>query len=317
MTPAIEVADAFRIYDSGASATVALQGLDLTLERGEIVVALGPSGAGKSTLLRVLAGLERLSAGTARVLDNDLGRLDGAGAAAYRAAHVGLLDQHYARSLSPDLTCRHTVALQLELLGAPPAESRPVADELLERVSLLDRAGEPPANLSGGEQQRVAVCAAVAHRPGLLLADEPAGELDADNANLVYRLLGELVRDSGATALIVSHDAAAASIADRLVYIRDGRIVEQSLPGERRALVISKRGWARLPHHPLVAGTPRFAEVEHRGGPDRPHARRPGAGGRARPRERPGTRRGKPAAAGRRGRGRAAGRRQALRLARR
>ena len=160
------------------------------------MVALGPSGAGKSTLLRVLAGLERLSAGTARVFGTELGRLDAAGAAAYRAAHVGLLDQHYARSLSPDLTCRHTVALQLELLGTPTAESRPRADELLGRVGLLDRAGDPPVNLSGGEQQRVAVCAAIAHGPGLLLADEPAGELDAANATVVYQLLGELVRGS-------------------------------------------------------------------------------------------------------------------------
>jgi ABC-type lipoprotein export system ATPase subunit len=266
MTAAIEVGDAFRIFGSGAAATVALQGLDLSLERGEIVVVLGPSGAGKSTLLRVLAALDRLSAGTARVFDTDLGRLDGAGASAYRAAHVGLLDQHYARSLSPDLTCRHSVSLQLELLGGAPEASRGVADELLDRVGLLERAEEPPASLSGGEQQRVAVCAAVAHRPGLLLADEPAGELDADNARIVYRLLGELVRDAGATALIVSHDAAAASIADRLVAIRDGRIVEQSLPGERAAIVISKRGWARLPHRPVAAGKPRFAEVEHEEG---------------------------------------------------
>ena len=97
--------------------------------------------------------------------------------------------------------------------------------------------------------------------PGLLLADEPAGELDAANATVVYELLGELVHAAGATALIVSHDAAAASIADRLVYIRDGRIVEQSLPGGKPALVISRKGWARLPHS-LAAGKPRFAEVE-------------------------------------------------------
>jgi ABC-type lipoprotein export system ATPase subunit len=260
MTAAIELSDAFRIYGSGPGATVALQGLDLAVAPGEIVVVLGPSGAGKSTLLRVLAALERLSAGTARVLGTDVGLLDDAGAASFRAAHVGLLDQHYARSLSADLTCRHSVALQLQLLGAAPAESLATADRLLERVGLAARAGERPETLSGGEQQRVAVCAAVAHRPGLLLADEPAGELDAANAEVVYRLLGELVRDSAATALIVSHDAAAATIADRLVYIRDGRIVEEALPGARRALVISRRGWARLPHE-LAPVAPRFADA--------------------------------------------------------
>jgi ABC-type lipoprotein export system ATPase subunit len=260
MTTAIELRDAFRVYNPGPGATVALQGLDLTVAPGEIVVALGPSGAGKSTLLRVLAGLERLSAGNARVLGTELGSLDEAGAAAFRAAHVGLLDQHYARSLSADLTCRHTVALQLQLLGAAPHESLAAADALLDRVGLLDRAAERPGTLSGGEQQRVAVCAAVAHRPGLLLADEPAGELDSANAEVVYRLLGELVRDAGATALIVSHDAAAATIADRLVHIRDGRIVEEARPGAKPALVISRKGWARLPHD-LTGDTARLAEA--------------------------------------------------------
>jgi ABC-type lipoprotein export system ATPase subunit len=260
MTPAIELSDAFRIYGSGPGATVALQGLDLAVAPGEIVVVLGPSGAGKSTLLQVLAGLERLSAGTARVLGTDVGLLDDTGSAAFRAAHIGLLDQHYARSLSADLTCRHSVALQLQLLGAAPAETLATADALLERVGLAARAGDRPETLSGGEQQRVAVCAAIAHRPRLLLADEPAGELDAANAEVVYRLLGELVRDAGATALIVSHDAAAATIADRLVYIRDGRIVEEARPGARRALVISRKGWARLPHE-LAPVAPRFADA--------------------------------------------------------
>jgi ABC-type lipoprotein export system ATPase subunit len=265
MTAAIELRDAFRVYNPGPAATVALQGLDLAVAPGEIVVALGPSGAGKSTLLRVLAGLERLTAGTARVLGIELGTLDDAAAAAFRAAHVGLLDQHYARSLSPDLSCRHTVALQLQLLGTAPDESLAAADALLDRVGLLARAGARPDTLSGGEQQRVAVCAAVAHRAGLLLADEPAGELDAANAEIVYRLLGELVHDAGATALIVSHDAAAATIADRLVFIRDGRIVEEARPGAKPALVISRKGWARLPHD-LTGDTARFAEATAEGG---------------------------------------------------
>src|SRR5207302_1908900 len=136
-----------------------------------------------------------------------------------------------ARSLSADLACRQTVALQLELLRHDPRQAGRAADDLLEQVGLADRADDRPGSLSGGEQQRVAVCAAVAHRPGLLLADEPAGELDSENAATVYRLLGELVRGSGATALIVSHDAHAASIADRLVYVRDGRVVAQARPG--------------------------------------------------------------------------------------
>src|SRR5439155_22698915 len=145
-----------------------------------------------------------------RVLETELGGLGPGEAAAFRAANIGLLDQHYARSLSADLTCRQTVALQLGLLGRDPKQSRRVAEELLDRIGLADRAGDRPELLSGGEQQRVAVCAAFAHRPRLLLADEPAGELDADSAATVYRLLGELARDTGATALIVSHDPEAA-----------------------------------------------------------------------------------------------------------
>jgi len=258
VTPAIEIRDAFRIYESDAGGAVALQGLTLSVDPGEIVVVLGPSGSGKTTLLRVVAGFERLSAGSARVLGRELGLSDPNAAAAFRAGNLGLLDQHYARSLSADLTCRQTVALQLGLLGQDPDESRRRADELLERVGLSARAGERPATLSGGEQQRVAVCAAVAHRPRLLLADEPAGELDAANAAAVYRMLGELVREGHGTALIVSHDAAAASIADRLVYVRDGRVVEQARPGQPPALAIT-RGWIRLPDALLrEAGRPSF-----------------------------------------------------------
>jgi ABC-type lipoprotein export system ATPase subunit len=254
----IEVRDAFRLYGADGRGTVALQGLDLVVDKGEIVVVLGPSGSGKTTLLRVLAGLEHLSAGRATVLAADAPAID----ERFRARRLGLLDQHYARSLSPDLTCRQTVALQLGLLGHREAEANAVADALLSRVGLGDRGDDLPASLSGGEQQRVAVCAAVAHRPGLVLADEPAGELDAANATLVYRLLGELVRDVGATAVIVSHDEQAAAIADRLVHLRDGRVVAQGRPGARPALSVT-HGWVRLPDRLLgETGRPSLVEAE-------------------------------------------------------
>jgi ABC-type lipoprotein export system ATPase subunit len=246
MTPAIDVHDAFRIFPTQAGGTAALQGLSLAVAEGEVVVALGASGSGKTTLLRSVAGLDRLSSGTARVLGLDLTRTSTRQAAAFRAERLGLLDQHYARSLSPDLTCGATVALQLRLLGRDAGSSRRAADELLDRVGLGGRGGAKPAELSGGEQQRVAVCAALAHRPGLLLADEPAGELDAETGAAIYRLLGELVRERGGSALIVSHDSGAAAIADRQVWIRDGRVVEQLRPGAERELVLT-RGWIRLP----------------------------------------------------------------------
>src|SRR5206468_9310601 len=118
---------------------------------------------------------------------------------------------HYARALSPDLSCIHTVALSLELLGSPGAEARSAATALLDRVGLVDRLDARPGTLSGGEQQRVALCAALAHRPRLLLADEPAGELDAANARVVYGLIQELAREQGTTALVVAHDEEAAT----------------------------------------------------------------------------------------------------------
>src|SRR5207302_7707214 len=181
MTDAIELRDVFRIYDAPEGASVALQGLSLTEARGEIVVGLGPSGSGKSTLLRIMAGLDEPSAGVALTLGVELSKLRATRRAAFRARHLGILDQHYARSLSPDLTCRETVEMRLSLLGQPRGARDRRADELLERVGLRDKAGERPAALSGGEQQRVAVCAALAHRPELLLADEPGGELDVAN----------------------------------------------------------------------------------------------------------------------------------------
>jgi ABC-type lipoprotein export system ATPase subunit len=247
MTSVVDLRDVFRIYDSPEGATVALQGLVFGVDQGEIVVVLGPSGAGKTTLLRIVAGLDRPSAGTARVLGVEPGRLSARAAAAFRATNLAFLDQHYARSLSPDLTCRETIGLRLAMLGLPRSARDRRADELLERVGLRDRAGDRPRSLSGGEQQRIAVCAALAHRPRLILADEPGGELDAASAEAVYTLIRELAREHGATALVVSHDPGATAIADRLLTIRDGRLAEQAEPGRPSELVVGPGGWVRLP----------------------------------------------------------------------
>jgi ABC-type lipoprotein export system ATPase subunit len=246
MTAAVEVRDAFRIYDTHGVAAPALQGLTLRVEPEEIVVVLGPSGSGKTTLLRTVAGLESLSAGSVRVHGRDLGALSARERADFRAANIGFLDQHYSRTLSPDLGCLDTAALQLGLLGIGRADARRTAAALLADVGLAERAHDKPQTLSGGEQQRVAVCAAVAHKPRLLLADEPAGELDPVNAATVYALLEQLTRAAKASALIVSHDAAAAEIADRIVHIRDGRFVAEAQPGTSASLVVSK-GWLRIP----------------------------------------------------------------------
>ena len=246
---AIDLRDVFRIYQTGEGDAAALQGLTLRVEPGEHVAVLGPSGSGKSTLLRILAALEAPSAGSARVLGRDIGRLSGRQAAELRASELGLVDQHYDRALPPDLPALETIALQLALRGAPRAERERRARELLERVGLASAAEARPGELSGGEQQRVALCAAIAHRPRLLLADEPAGELDEASVVVIYDLIGELARETGTTVVLVSHDAAAASRADRALRIRDGRLSGERAPrlGGDEAMVVGYGGWVRLP----------------------------------------------------------------------
>ena len=252
MSAAVEVRDVFRVHQTPEGDAAALQGLSLTVREGETVTVLGPSGSGKSTFLRILAGLDRPSAGTVRVFGTELAKLPAREVARYRTRNVGYADQHYARALAPELTARELISLELGLAGATAAERSRRADELLERVGLTAKADALPAELSGGEQQRVAVAASLAHRPRLFLADEPTGELDAASAHLVYDTIGELIRVERCTAVIVSHDPESASIADRVVRIRDGRVSEES-GGDvgEEAIVVGKGGWLRLPEELL------------------------------------------------------------------
>jgi len=252
VSAAIAVRDVFRIHQTAEGDAAALQGLSLTVEEGETVTVLGPSGSGKSTFLRILAGLDRPSAGTVRVFGTELAKLPARDVARYRTNTIGYADQHYARALAPELTARELVGLELGLAGSTRAERDARADDLLERVGLSDRRTARPAELSGGEQQRVAVAASLARRPRLFLADEPTGELDADSARLVYATIAELIRSEDCTAVIVSHDPESASIADRVVRIRDGRVSEESGRSlERESIVVGKGGWLRLPEELL------------------------------------------------------------------
>ncbi len=262
----VAVRDLFRVFETPEGGVAALQGLTLHVEPGEICVVLGPSGSGKSTLLRVLAGLERPSAGSVTVAGLELGTLSARRLAAYRAELLGYADQHYRRALAPELSARELVGLQLGLSGATSSERRERADELLERVGLADRRTARPAELSGGEQQRVALCAALAHRPRLLLADEPTGELDRENARGVYELVAALAREQGCTVLVVSHDPDSTAIADRVVRVRDGRLAEEAVAGAD-AVVIGRGGWARLPEELLrAAGIGGLAAIDVRPG---------------------------------------------------
>ena len=249
---AVGVRDLFRVYATREGSAAALQGLSLDVREGEVVVVFGPSGSGKTTLLRIVGALDTPSAGLVRVGDVDLRRLRGRARDRFRAGMIGYVDQHYSRLLAPELTVGQVVELPLGLRGEEPRVRRRRREELLERVGLSDRADARPVELSGGEQQRVALCAALAHRPAVLLADEPTGELDAATAQKVYGLIRELAREVGATVLMVSHDAGSAAIADRVVQIRDGRVSAEAIADGEEALVVGPTGWVRLPEELLA-----------------------------------------------------------------
>ena len=203
----------------------------MAVGEGEVLAVLGASGSGKSTLLRILAGLERPSAGTVHVFGLELGKLGTRRLDRYRSELLGYADQHYERALGATSSIREAIALPLGLRGVGRQGRLKRADELLERVGLLDRRDARPTELSGGEQQRVAVCAALAHRPRLFLADEPTGELDAATARRLFALIVQLAREDGATTVLVSHDPEVATIADRVVEIRDGRLASERVRG--------------------------------------------------------------------------------------
>ncbi len=242
----VELRDVFCVHRSAEGDAAALQGTTLQVRRAELVCVLGPSGAGKSTLLRVIAGLQVPSAGVVSLLGWDIGRLAARLRARLRREHIGFLDQHADSALPPELRVRDAVALPLALRGGAAPARRRRALELLEAVGLEDRAGALPAELSGGERQRVALCAALAHRPTLLLADEPTGELDAAGAESMRGLIAELVREQGATAIVVTHDPAASTFADRTVRLRDGRVVADHRAGSD-GVVVGGGGWLQLP----------------------------------------------------------------------
>ena len=256
----VELYDVFCVHRTNEGDAAALAGTNLELARGEVLGVLGPSGAGKSTLLRVVAGIQPPSAGVVRVLGRDIGRMSAGSRSRLRHELMGFLGQDTETALSPDLRVRDAITLPLVLRGVPRRERRMRVDELLDTTALAGRADALPGELSGGERQRFALCAALAHRPALLLADEPTGELDEASADGTRALIIELARTNGASVILVTHDPATAEVADRTLRIRDGRIVGD-LRGGQEALVIDG-GWLRLPSDVLTqAGIGRRARV--------------------------------------------------------
>ena len=219
----IECSGLFKIYKAADLEVVALRGLELTVKKGEIIAIVGASGSGKSTLLNILAGYDAPSAGTVLVGDYDLLQMTNREVVQYRRYEVGFIWQETSRNLFPYLTALENVELPMVIAGAPGPERRQRAQELLDVVGLADRAGHKPAQLSGGEQQRVAIAVGLSNQPPLLLADEPTGELDDETGDEVLELLNRVNVDLGATIIIVTHDPAIATSVGRAVTIRDGK----------------------------------------------------------------------------------------------
>jgi len=215
---ALELHDVFKIFRAGETDIVALRGLDLRVERGDLVAVFGPSGSGKTTFLHLAAGLDQPSAGEVRVVGRSLSRLDDADLAEYRARQLALIFQ--TGNLWPALTARENVLVSLRLAGRDGS----AAEEALAHFGLAERGGHRAGALSGGEQQRVAIAAAAARRAPLVLADEPTAELDERNEEIVLEEFQRLRADFGATVVVVTHSPAVAASADRVVEIRDGRV---------------------------------------------------------------------------------------------
>src|SRR5215467_6473765 len=221
-----------KIYKVDDIEVVALQGLDLEIAPGEMVALVGASGSGKSTLLNVMGGLDAPSAGRCQVAGNDLTRMNEAQRTTYRCFDVGHIWQQSGRNLLPELSLRENVELPQVMGGVVGGARRRRASELLDLVGMAQHAKKRPNQLSGGEQQRGAIAVALANRPSLLLADEPTGELDSTTADEMFALLRQLNRELALTMLIVTHDPAIASQADRTLAIRDGRTSTETVRRE-------------------------------------------------------------------------------------
>jgi putative ABC transport system ATP-binding protein len=224
--PVLGIRGLCKTYGAGDTAVRALRGIDLEVASGEFVVLLGASGSGKSTLLNILGGLDRPSSGEVRFLEHRLTDASDDDLTRYRREHVGFVFQFY--NLIPSLTVRENVALVTDIAADP----MPV-DEALALVALSPRRDHFPAQLSGGEQQRVAIARAIVKRPQLLLCDEPTGALDYATGKLVLEVIARINRELGTTAIVITHNAAIAGMADRVVRLADGAIASVEVPARR------------------------------------------------------------------------------------
>jgi lipoprotein-releasing system ATP-binding protein len=218
----IEVTSLTKSYPVGQIRLTVLKGLDVSVERGEMVAVVGASGVGKSTLLHVLGGLDSIDAGTVRIGETDLGQLPDADVVAFRNRHVGFVFQFH--HLLPEFTALENAEMPMRIARLPPRERTERARVLLGRVGLSERLEHKPGMLSGGEQQRVAIARALVMHPALLLADEPTGDLDEHTAETLHELLREMHREHGLTSIIATHNPKLAAACDRILRLEDGRL---------------------------------------------------------------------------------------------
>jgi putative ABC transport system ATP-binding protein len=217
----VSARDVVRRYGSGDTAVDALRGVSVDIAQGRLTAVMGPSGSGKSTLMHILAGLDQPTAGQVTVAGEDITRMSDAELTLLRRDHIGFIFQFF--NLLPMLTAAENIALPLKLAGGKPDPQW--LEELVAQVGLGDRLGHRPSELSGGQQQRVAVARALVSRPSVMFADEPTGNLDSTTSGEILALLRDSVDTLGQTTVMVTHDAHAAAIADRVLFLADGDIV--------------------------------------------------------------------------------------------
>ncbi len=220
---AVRARDLTRRYGAGATEVHALRGVSLDVERGQLVAVMGPSGSGKSTLMHTLAGLDKPSSGSVTIAGIEITELDDASMTRLRRDHIGFVFQFF--NLLPMLTAEENVLLPLTIAGEAP--DREWLDQLLTKTGLHDRRRHRPSELSGGQQQRVAIARALVSKPTILFADEPTGNLDSRTGGEILELLRDSTREYGQTIVMVTHEARAASIADRILFLADGLIVRE------------------------------------------------------------------------------------------